>query len=48
MSTKSPTLRSLNGMYAIKGLMFFGPQYGTQIGSSRSTMSITVDNEALA
>jgi hypothetical protein len=27
--------------------MFFGPQYGTQIGSSKLTTSITVDNEAL-
>jgi len=48
MNTKSPTLRSLNGMYVVKGLMFFGPQYRTQIRSFGSTMPITVDNEALA
>ncbi len=48
MNIKFPTLKFLNGVYAIKGLMFFGPQYETQNESFRLTTSIMVDNETLA
>jgi hypothetical protein len=48
MNIKFPTLKFLNGVYAVKGLMFFGPQYETENESSGSTTSIMVDNETLA